>query len=91
LQFSKNSINLILIHLFIVRLSVTKYACEPSQMIVKIILLIDVLGKTSNDKCHIKSWYKCSRCNIFSIDILAESNSFLYGYMKAHVDTRLFF
>ena len=58
-------------------------------MIVEVILLVDVLGKTSNDEGHIESGDDGAGYVVLPIEFFAEGDCFLKGCVESHVDTGL--
>ena len=89
LKFLKNRIDSIFKYFLLEPSGIAEYSSKPGEVIVKVILFVDVLGKTSNDKGHIESRDNSAGYVVFPIEFFAEGDCFLKGCVESHVDAGL--
>ena len=60
-------------------------------MIVEVVLFIDVLGETCDDKSHIETRYFSAGYKFLSIEFFTEGDGFFEGGVESHIDAGFLF
>ena len=86
MEFSQDHVDFLLEDVLPETSGVGEHTSEPGEMVVEVILLVDVLGETSDDEGEVEARYFGAGDDLVLVEVLAEGDGFFKGDMEAHVD-----